>query len=584
MPTQATIAITPGSGQLLDAVSLLNGASQTVVRETMVIADPSSETQLAGVTAGGALQVDGSATTQPVSIAGDVEVVQATAADFNATIVGTDADNAANSTTKLPTIPARANASAPSWTEGHEVPLSTDLSGNLRVSITDSTSTTAVTQATASNLNAQVQGTAAADAAASGNPVLIGGVDNSGNIQELPVVDTGTAVTAQVLLVGGTDGANGRQLLTDASGRVTVIGSKTNNNAAPGATNIGALVAIANAAGQVWTEGDQVTLSTDLNGSARMMAGVIPESTAAWTSATGSNTTLQVNCAGYSSIIVTLNQGTTITGGAVTFEVSDTTAFTNAYAVVATQINTASASNAYTLVANTNASFNVPVAGWAAFRIRLSTVISGTGTVNVGIMAIAGTTVVSNIAYPGGSTQQVRSNAASAALADNQVNENFFSSSTSVNNPLAVGNWAYGGAFSGTANAALQGWNKARTPTVFTTVQATASGATTVWTPGSGNKWRLLKLYVEVTQNASLAAGAVLTITFLDSAAAIPIAFDVFVPTTAVTTAVGAALDVLVDLGQFGILSSTANNTFRVNLSAALATGNVRINAMGVEE
>jgi fibronectin-binding autotransporter adhesin len=60
------------------------------------------------------LLVDGSGVTQPVS--------------------GTDADNAANSTTKVPTLPARANTSAPSWTDGHEVPLSTDLSGNLRVS------------------------------------------------------------------------------------------------------------------------------------------------------------------------------------------------------------------------------------------------------------------------------------------------------------------------------------------------------------------------------------------------------------------------------------------------------------------
>jgi hypothetical protein len=35
---------------------------------------------------------------------------------------------------KLPVTPARANAAAPAWTEGNTVPLSTDLSGNLRVS------------------------------------------------------------------------------------------------------------------------------------------------------------------------------------------------------------------------------------------------------------------------------------------------------------------------------------------------------------------------------------------------------------------------------------------------------------------
>lgn len=48
-------------------------------------------------------------------------------------IVGSAADNSTNSTTKLPTIVARANAAAPSWTEGRQVPQSVDLSGNTRV-------------------------------------------------------------------------------------------------------------------------------------------------------------------------------------------------------------------------------------------------------------------------------------------------------------------------------------------------------------------------------------------------------------------------------------------------------------------
>jgi hypothetical protein len=59
MPTQATIAITPGSGQFLDAVSLVIGLN-TVVRETMVIADPSNATYLATVNSSGALNVSDS--------------------------------------------------------------------------------------------------------------------------------------------------------------------------------------------------------------------------------------------------------------------------------------------------------------------------------------------------------------------------------------------------------------------------------------------------------------------------------------------------------------------------------------------
>lgn len=49
-----------------------------------------------------------------------------------------------------------------------------------------------------------------------------------------------------------------------------VAGGKTNNNAAPGATNLGILPAVANAATQTWTEGNQVALSTDLSGRTRI--------------------------------------------------------------------------------------------------------------------------------------------------------------------------------------------------------------------------------------------------------------------------------------------------------------------------
>ena len=115
MPTSATIGITPGSGQLLDAVSLVISA-QTVVRETMVLADPTSATQLAGVTAGGALQVDASATTQP--------------------IFGTlTPNNAVPDGHNIGVLPAIANVAAPTYAEGKQVLLSTDLTGALRVNV-----------------------------------------------------------------------------------------------------------------------------------------------------------------------------------------------------------------------------------------------------------------------------------------------------------------------------------------------------------------------------------------------------------------------------------------------------------------
>jgi hypothetical protein len=122
-----------------------------------------------------------------------------------------------------------------------------------------------------------------------------------------------------------------------------------------------------------------------------------------------------------------------------------------------------------------------------------------------------------------------------------------------------------------------------RTPSIFKTVQATASGNTAVWTPTSGKKFRLMRIFVQITDNASLASGAVLTVDLRDSNTSTNITFDIFVPTTAVTTVIGDGMDQFLDLGN-GILSAAANNVLNVNLSAACATGNVRVIAMGTEE
>lgn len=51
----------------------------------------------------------------------------------------------------------------------------------------------------------------------------------------------------------------------------TVAGNKTNNNAAPGATNVGVLGGIANAVAPSWTEGNLVNHSVDLHGSTRVL-------------------------------------------------------------------------------------------------------------------------------------------------------------------------------------------------------------------------------------------------------------------------------------------------------------------------
>ncbi len=366
------------------------------------------------------------------------------------------------------------------------------------------------------------------------------------------------------------------------------VGTKTNNSAAPAAsTNVGSLGAVANAAGPLWTEGNQVLASTDLNGGQRIISANIPEVTAAWTSATAGNTTLSLTILGYSAVVVTLNQGTTITGGVVTFEVSDTTAGTNWYPILVTNagVSSGTLASTFTLVASTNSQFMVPVAGWAAFRVRLSTTISGTATVNVGIQAANFPVQQNTVNVVSGTITNTRSNVAVAALADNQTSTTFFASSTNVNDPLSVGDWAYGGAFSGAADAVRQGWSKFRTPTVFKTVQATASGNTAIWTPGTGNKFRLLRFLVSVSANAFLASAGVLVISFQDAAVATSVNLEVYLQGSAPANPSGNVFySGWIDLGQFGILSAAANNVLNVNLSTALSAGDVRITVCGTEE
>ncbi len=88
-----------------------------------------------------------------------------------------------------------------------------------------------------------------------------------------PTAD-GAAVAFPPVMIAGQDGTNVQTMLTDTSGRPVVIGSKTNNAAAPGATNIGALGCIANAAAPTWIEGNEVLCSVDLAGNQRITGTV----------------------------------------------------------------------------------------------------------------------------------------------------------------------------------------------------------------------------------------------------------------------------------------------------------------------
>jgi hypothetical protein len=125
-------------------------------------------------------------------------------------------------------LPGIANAAQQTWTEGNQVALSTNLKGSARTILQDAA------------LNDRGVNVTAANAAL---------VDVSASTANA------TAGLISVKLDQTTQGT------TNA-----VSGAKTNNAAAPGATNVGALVAIANAAAPTYSEGNEVLLSTDLAG------------------------------------------------------------------------------------------------------------------------------------------------------------------------------------------------------------------------------------------------------------------------------------------------------------------------------
>lgn len=135
---------------------------------------------------------------------------------------------------------------------------------------------------------------------------------------------------------------------------------------------------------------------------------------------------------------------------------------------------------------------------------------------------------------------------------------------------------AFGMGYNGSA------WDRLRVPTVVKTVAATASGNTALWTPTSGKKFRLQRYRVELSGDATISGGGVLTVKFQDATTDVPVAHSVYVPSVAANLLAGWQSG-WIDLGN-GVLSAAANNVLNVNLSAALASGTCRVVACGTEE
>src|SRR5271168_4966247 len=180
-------------------------------------------------------------------------------------------NNAAPAANNVGVLPAVASTAAPTYTTGDQVLLSTDLAGNLRV-------TFAAASEQNVNLN-QWAGTNLGTPANYGTSpgAVVAGSVNAFVTNTVPVTLTSTTITGTVAVTQSTSPwvvslasttITGTVAVTQSTSPWVVGGALTNNNAAPAATNLGVLPAIAETAYTTvtYTTGDQVLPVTDLHG------------------------------------------------------------------------------------------------------------------------------------------------------------------------------------------------------------------------------------------------------------------------------------------------------------------------------
>lgn len=120
--------------------------------------------------------------------------------------------------------------------------------------------------------------------------------------------------------------------------------------------------------------------------------GTVAVQTAAWTSATSGNSAVTISTAGYNVALVTLVATSTMTGGVLTFEASDDNG-TTYYPIQVARVNSAAIETTFSLAVTTGQAWQANIAGFTNFRVRLSTVITGSGTATIRVQGSAGSAV-----------------------------------------------------------------------------------------------------------------------------------------------------------------------------------------------
>jgi hypothetical protein len=132
-------------------------------------------------------------------------------------------------------------------------------------------------------------------------------------------------------------------------------------------------------AGQDGAPGNIRTLKTDANGQPIVLSGQTANSTTTWTSATPQDTALTISTVNYGNVAFGYTKTGSITGGVVSFEA--TMDGTNWVPISVVSIGSSTTGTTNVTLTQGNTLYQMFVGGLTQFRLRLSTVITGTGSV-----------------------------------------------------------------------------------------------------------------------------------------------------------------------------------------------------------
>lgn len=281
-PTSASLAgATDGTNlQALKVYDLDTGAG-TDYSLGVSLRLPASGGSVVGGTNTNPIRIDPTGTTtQPVS--GSVTVTQGTAANLLASVggLGTAGSAVVGAPVRIGASDGTNTRDVLSDSSGRVVLVGagtagTPTGGVLTIQGVSGGTGVTVSQATAANLLASVGGLGASGAAVTGNPVRIGGsdgtnardilTDTSGRQIAVGAAANGAAVVGNPVLIAGSDGTNARTIKTSSDGTVQVAATPTKSstgtvtNVSSSATNVTLLSTNANRLGAtVYNDSNQV--------------------------------------------------------------------------------------------------------------------------------------------------------------------------------------------------------------------------------------------------------------------------------------------------------------------------------------